>query len=694
MPGFGNNDLYVAPQGNDRWSGTLAEPNDSGTDGPFATIARARNEVRARKKTGRFTGPLTVWLRGGRYPVTAPILFSYEDSAPVTYAAYPGEIPVIDGGFEITGWQETTINGKKAWVGELPVRDGTVLVPRQLFINDQRRPRTRLPKEGFYWITDIVDEGWDHGFARLAPSHSFYVNPGDIREWKNIQDVDIVALHYWIEERLPIASFDAQQNLVTSSRRSAFGLKDDWADRMARYYVENVREALLEAGQWYADRSEARLYYLPKEGETLSNTSAYIGLARQLMVIQGDPDTNRFVEYLRFEGLTFTHTEWDQPDRIVEQPGMKPANLASAAQAAMIVPGVIYLEGARYCAIEDCTIKHIGWYGIELGDGCVGIRLVGNTITDMGAGGIKLSGADAAGALCRRTGNNVITDNHIGDGGIIFHAAVGVLSRHSFGNTISHNHIHDLYYTGISVGWVWGYAESVSFNNIIEKNYIHHLGKKLLSDMGGIYLLGVAPGTVLRGNLIHDIEKWNYGGWAIYPDEGSSHVLIENNIGYNTSSQPFHQHYGMRNVVRNNIWAFGGEGVARTSKAEGHQQFIFERNILLSNGQPAIVGGYPGILGKKDIWSDLNLFWDISGAEPVCADVTTDERAIQHNHTVYSMAEWQALGFDRHSVVADPWFKDAANGDFTLAKDSPALAVGFVPFDLSDVGPRPKGQRS
>ncbi|MCE5260271.1 MAG: right-handed parallel beta-helix repeat-containing protein, partial [Chloroflexi bacterium] len=684
MAAFGKNDLFVAPMGNDSWSGTLAAPDESGKDGPFATIARAKTEMCARKRAGCYEGPLTIWIRGGRYFLRQPLVFEAQDAAPVTYAAYPGETPILDGGMAINGWQVGAINGQVAWAADLPQLGGSVVVPHQLFVNGQRRPRTRLPKDGFYWIKGVVDEGWEHFINRVPPSHSFYVQPGDIQAWQNLQDIDVVAPHYWIEERLPLASFDPTTNLATSTRRSAFGLKDDWADRLARYYVENVREALLEPGQWYADRRERKLYYLPKAGEKIEGIEAFIGLATQLLILKGDPDNNAYVEYLRFEGLTFEHTEWQQPDIFVEQPGMQKANLASSNQAAQAVPGVIELVGARYCAIENCTLAHIGWYGIELGDGCIGNRLVGNTITDMGAGGIKLNGSDASGTLCRRTGNTIITDNLICDGGIIFHAAVGVLSRHSFGNMISHNHIHDLFYTGISVGWVWGYADSVSKNNIIEKNHIHHLGKKLLSDMGGIYLLGVAPGTVLRGNLIHDIDKWNYGGWAIYPDEGSSHVLIENNIGYNTSSQPFHQHYGMRNIVRNNIWAFGREGQARTSKAEGHQQLIFERNIVLTDGQPTIVGGYPGILAKRDIWSDQNLFWDISGQAPVCADVQTDEKAVQYNYTVYTMADWQAMGFDLHSIIADPKFKDARNADFTLATDSPALALGFVPFDLSD----------
>jgi hypothetical protein len=263
----------------------------------------------------------------------------------------------------------------------------------------------------------------------------------------------------------------------------------------------------------------------------------------------------------------------------------------------------------------------------------------------------------------------------------------------TFGNTISHNHIHDLYYTGISCGWVWGFGDSISISNLIEKNHIHDLGKSLLSDMGGIYLLGVSPGTVLRGNLIHDIEKWNYGGWGIYLDEGSSQILIENNIAYNVSSQPFHQHYGKDNTVRNNIWAFGRQGQVRTSKAEGRHEFTLEHNILLSDGQPMIVGGYRGILGQRNFTSDSNLFWDVSGQAPIFADITTDDQAVQHNDTVYSLTAWQTLGFDRDSVVADPTFADAGRGDFTLRGDSPASTIGFMPFDMSDVGPRPQEKR-
>jgi len=353
-------------------------------------------------------------------------------------------------------------------------------------------------------------------------------------------------------------------------------------------------------------------------------------------------------------------------------------DFASSPQAASRVPAVFSLRGARHCVIEECAIRHVGLYAVELADGCVGNRVVGNDMFDLGAGGVKISGADAHGPAARRTGNNKVTDNHIHTCGRVFHSAVGVLSRHSFGNDISHNHIHDLFYSGVSCGWVWGYGDSVSANNRIEKNHIHDLGHGWLSDMGGIYTLSVQPGTVLRGNLIHDVVRANYGGWAIYPDEGSSYLVIENNVCYNTNSQPFHQHYGHENIVRNNIFAFGGEAQIAVSRVDDCVAITFERNIVLTDGQPIFVGGYGHKFDQRKLISDLNVFWDVSGRPPL----------LSKDH---DLDAWRALGYDCHSVVADPKCRDFASRDFALEPDSPAFALGFQAIDLADVGPRPKG---
>jgi len=72
---------------------------------------------------------------------------------------------------------------------------------------------------------------------------------------------------------------------------------------------------------------------------------------------------------------------------------------------------------------------------------------------------------------------------------------------------------------------------------------------------------------------------------------------------------------------------------------------------------------------------DHNLYWNASG-RPILFGTK-------------SLAEWQAVGQDKDSLIADPLFVGPSHGDFTLRPGSPAAQIGFEPWDLSAVGPRP-----
>jgi hypothetical protein len=682
MNQISSQDYVVAPNGRNTWSGRLAEPNAEGTDGPFATLERARDAVRADKFAGKLTGPITVWLRGGVYKVCEPLRFHPDDSGPITYAAYPGEHPVLDGGKRIRNWRVAEHAGMTVWVTDLPeVADGTWYF-RQLFVNGERRTRAHLPKltqgtPDWFWMEDVPGHTVEANLFDGA--NAFVSRPQDIQAWPSLRDAEVVVLHYWTEDRLPVASFDPTTRLLTSTRWSIFALRNDYRKQWAKYYIDNLFEGLTEPGEWYLDRSRGQLFYLPLPGETLDHIEVVAPVAQQLLVLAGCPDMGQHVEYLRFQGLSFAYTDWEQPTN-----GADPNNghrkgvvLGAAAQSAYNIPGVVRLEGARFCAIEHCTIHHIGGYGIELGEGCVGNRIVGNTITDMGAGGIKVNGGDAYGPRHRRTGHTVITDNTIHHGGRVFHSAAGILAMHTFGNHIAHNHIHDLYHNGISCGWVWGDGESVVRDNRIEKNHIHDLGHGWLTDMAGIYTLGVQPGTVIRSNHIHDVTVNTYGGCGIYTDEGSAHIVIEHNICYNVQD-PYHHHVGRENIVRNNIFVGSGRNVVSVGRATDTIGFTLERNILIALNTPLFQNAYGCTFPKGSIWSDYNVLWAVND-RPIAFQVTTSGPPIDLN-------AWHTLGHDRHSVVADPCFTD---DDFTLAADSPAHALGFDPIDLSDVGPRP-----
>ncbi|MBN2307812.1 MAG: right-handed parallel beta-helix repeat-containing protein, partial [Candidatus Hydrogenedentes bacterium] len=191
-----------------------------------------------------------------------------------------------------------------------------------------------------------------------------------------------------------------------------------------------------------------------------------------------------------------------------------------------------------------------------------------------------------------------------------------------------------------------------------------------LSDMGGIYTLGVSPGTVIRNNVFHDVlsNPRVSGGWGIYFDEGSTDILAENNLVYNTLTGTLHQHYGRENRVQNNIFAYSHRGQLIRSRQEDHISFFFERNIVYFNNGLLLGSNW----GNDNFKLDHNCYWDSSG-----------ERV---DFAGQSFEEWQARGHDVHSIVADPGFADPEHGDFRLAADSPALQVGFKPFDTSTAG--------
>jgi hypothetical protein len=202
--------------------------------------------------------------------------------------------------------------------------------------------------------------------------------------------------------------------------------------------------------------------------------------------------------------------------------------------------------------------------------------------------------------------------------------------------------------------------------------------------MGGIYTLGVQPGTVIRNNLIHDIRSAHYGGWCLYPDEGSSHLLIEDNVCYDADRQAFHQHYGRENMVVNNVFAFGKDATVCYSRGEAHIGLTFLRNLFISNGVPQFQGGYNIAFDGGQIRSDSNLFFDVSGRPPAFC---------RRSKESVKLRDWKASGYDANSISADPRFRNWKKRDFSLAPDSPAWSLGFKAIDLSQVGPRPPARR-
>jgi hypothetical protein len=405
----------------------------------------------------------------------------------------------------------------------------------------------------------------------------------------------------------------------------------------------------------------------------------------QVVRFEGQPEKEQSVRHVVLRGLTFSHTEWYFPAGFSSgknKPNISPepkAEIGGFGQAAVGVPGAVWGEGLRDCTFENCRFADVGNYGMELARGCQNNRIIRCEFSDLGAGGIKIGETRIRDQAAEQARGNEISGCSIHDGGKMFHSAIGIWIGQSPDNRITHNLIHDFYYTGISIGWTWGYGPSLATNNTVELNHVHHIGIKsdgdgpILSDMGGIYTLGKQPGTVVRNNLWHDIAGLHYGGWGIYFDEGSSGILAEDNIVYRTTHGGFHQHYGETNVFRNNILAFARDHQIQRTRPEPHRSFTFTNNIVYFDSGSLLTGDLSG----DNYLMDWNVYFD---ARP-------DAKPDQLRVGPCTWEKWQERGHDQHSLVADPLFVAPRENDFRLQPASPALKLGFRPIDLSHVGP-------
>jgi hypothetical protein len=635
--------IYVAPTGNDAWSGSLASINGSKTDGPLATLGGALEKSRAARRQSP-GAEIRVVLRGGTYALDRPLMLTPDDSG-LALAAYPRETPVVTGEARLTGWRRSSVNSN-LWETQTP--GGWRF--HELFVNGVRKGRARLPATGFFRCVE--------GPIKDRPDQLRF-HAGDVKEsWAHEGGVELVLLQAWAQSRNVIAAVDAVSNVVSLAGQAFPNI----SEQNARYYIENAQDGL-RPGAWRLDERTALVTYWPEAGEDVLSASITAPRLYDLAHVEGEEQ--RPAHDIVFDGLVFAGTDW----RLTGGSDMD-------VQAAVEIEAALQFRLAKRCVVERCRFTRLGGFAVDLGHGCQENKIVGCEMWDLGGGGVRLGDTDANAARAAPNAANEVSDNHIHHIGLVHAPAVGVLAFLSETNLIAHNEIDHTYYTTISVGWSWGYAPTPCRGNIIEYNHLHDFGQGMLSDMGGVYTLGLQPGTIIRGNVIHDVNVFIYGGWGLYTDEGSSGIVLESNIVFRCQSAGFHQHYGETNLLYNNIFALNREHQLMRTRAESHLSFTFTNNIVYFSSGDLLSGNWSG----DGLAMDHNIYFDTRAgpAPPASLD------------SALKIADWSERGHDLHSLFADPLFVAPEQGDFRLKKGSPALSFGFHPLDGSEAGPRKK----
>lgn len=579
LTGCSSSDLFVSPTGDDSNSGKRSQP--------FQTLARAKEAVRTRLAEGA-KGEITVWLADGIYPLAASVVFDPADSGTgtytVSYKAQKGAKPVISGGMGISGWEK---QGPGLWTAKVPdaIREKGF---RELFIEGKRAIRARHPNSGYLKVAEV-------GTDRRT---NFRYHEGDFPAVANPSQVELVFLHDWSISRIALADIDYEKQKITAvdsvgAKVIPFFNLDNW-EKDPRYFLENDPNFLDMPEEWYFSKEQGTVYLQLDDDTDPRNLVVTVPITGpHLLVLEGTE--NQKIRNISFEGIAFQYCGWQIPEK--GYAGIQACHFdpGTSTQDWSVVPPAVLVNQGENIRFSECTFSQLGGSGLWLGQNCTGCTISGSRFEDISGNAIMVGeGRDriVSGDVWWKTvpdqaaqGNSVL-NNTITLCGQQFYGAVGIWCGFTAGTRIHNNHLFELPYTGISIGWEWSPAPSPCRDNQLTGNHIHHV-MQILSDGGGIYMLGLQPGSIISGNLIHDVTL-NAGraeSNGMFLDEGTTDVVVAENIIYNIAKSPLRFHRATVNLVKDNVLSCG-EGVPPVRyNATREEDIRLENNLILKDSE-------------------------------------------------------------------------------------------------------------
>jgi parallel beta-helix repeat protein len=659
---------YVAPNGNDNALGTPEQP--------FATIERARNAIRQLKQQdNQLKQSVTVFIRGGTYYLSTPLEFLPEDSGtvdfPINYIAYKNEKPILSGGRRITGWRRQG----NLWMTVIPEVKAGKWNFRLLRVADSWATRARYPN---FDPANPLKGGWLYvDGSQLDKDRRFKDGNGTIRDripidplyfpqWQNWEgaEISIFMRYNYGNAIFPITDVDRVNNALIGN----FVNSGYTTNAGCRFFIENVREALDSPGEWYLDKKTGELLYWAKE-TNFPDLEVVAPVLDRLIVLRGDRQRQSFVEYVNFQGLTFTDSSYPLSERFL-----------SVRDAA------IWFSVARNCSIQDCTFVRLGGYGLYLESESYSNQIINNKFSDLGQGGILLIGKK----LENQPRKNLLRNNDISACGKIYKNVAGINVITSSENQIIGNRIAQMPRYGISLKSP-SETES-SHNNLVEFNQIIDSNLET-SDSGAIETLGrdkQFSSNIIRFNWIENVVGLTttregeiitpYFSWGIYLDDYSSGTTVFKNVVVGTVQGGIMIHGGRDNLIENNIFINGAKyQIQLWQKGKFMSGNVFRRNLVVYQDPKAVIWYSNSKLSDKIVAeSDYNLYWyngKLNAIEKI-------------NSPANQLAKQKIRGYDRNSIVADPLFIEPQKGDYNLNRTSPAFKLGFKPISLARISPK------
>jgi len=524
--------LYVAATGNDQAPGTSATQ-------PFQTLQAA---IVSLSKMGLGSGDSAVILMAaGTYYIDKPITIT-QALPPLTITkSGTGEVKIS--GFQKIGADRIKSNGKY-W--EIDV-NGLDQYISQLKINNQVAKQSVYPTDDYLKFDNVSQQILKPAANASALSDSaMQVLDIDAANTAKLKDplsasAEIEIFNKWFFTRVPVKEVNGDKVSIVGMEMPKLGL---WKTG-TRFRIANSSIGF-GPGKWIINKKAKKVYYYPASQDNIKTTVVAVPVTQMLFVINGT-NAAKSISNIHVTGISFEGGGFNAGNK-----GILPMQAAATYNAA------IEVTNASNISFTNCAFTDISLNAIWLKESVMNSSIDKCYFNKLGVGGIKI-GEPKPGGIGVKTpvnGGNSVSNCIIQNGGLLNAAGVGISIFQSGNNSIANNEISDFYYSGMSVGWTWGGGKSYAVNNVITDNYIHHIGKGVLDDMGGIYLLGTSSGTVVKNNIIDHVYSYDYGGWGIYLDQGASGIRVKDNLILNTKSGGYFQNASTSKVeVSGNIFA-------------------------------------------------------------------------------------------------------------------------------------------
>jgi hypothetical protein len=685
--GMRSHTFYVALTGSDAHLGTERSP--------FLTLHRAQQAVQDFRRSNPDIG-VTVLVRKGTYYLGKTLVFTPEDSgtgqAPVLYQAFPGEEVTLSGGRKLVcPWQHRGPD----MICDLGTANSGPFSFTQLFINGKRQIRARFPdydssspgKSGYVRAVRAIPPGTSSPdpvvqaiLEELAPNANRVLgiefDPATFghRRWGNPQEA---VIHIFQDEGYgmldwEILSIDYDRNLIWFGE-GGDQLGPNWSSQSnmvgsnSLFYVDNLAEENDSPGEWYLSAGMGRLDYRASKISDMMSALVEVPVLDNIIRMSGTAD--RPVEHISIEGFRLAHTSSTYTE---------PYEALQGSKWGFHRGGAIFLERTGNCSIRNCWFDAAGGNAVFWSGPNIRGSISGCTFTEAGDNAICFAGANDNSNECP-VGCDA-SDNLIHDCGVFGKQIAGILIASARNITAAHNDIYNMPCSAIAI------ADGFAGKHKVAHNKFHDVNRETRHH-GAINAWGSAASSkadpvTIYGNLVRDTA-----GPAILLASNASNFDIYNNIADGASIRIGS---GAGRNIHNNICYKATapvsfvDGDGRNAGSRVADQF--QRNITVIHGRDmiAVSSATPQRPRLGDI--DNNCYFSQEG--DFCAFVrgprqwTGPEDSPRH----LSFTQWRDLGFDQHSVFANPMLADPAHLDFRVLAGSPASKIGFKNFPLKQWG--------